>query len=184
MKDKVTYVGNGKIVDANGAIHNAPEILKQTRHENFEKMEVMSMVSMIDHIGNKKMKVVSYIMDHLTYSTNTLIITQRELAKALGFSITTVEATIKALKKAKIIKARTGAIMLSPHLFMKGRPKHYGYLLVKFSQFGANVHKNSHKRSRSRNNVNNSYKSKSLHENRRQSNMIKLGKNKKPVKTD
>lgn len=132
----VTYIGNGKVIDVNGEIHKAPEILKKTKHENFIKVEFMAMTAMINHIGNKKMKVAQYIMNHMSLADNQLVITQKELADRVGVSLVTVEQTIQSLRKAKLIQTRTGAIMLSPHLDSRGYPKHYGYLLVKFSQFG------------------------------------------------
>lgn len=128
------YVGNGKLVDENGEIIPAPEVEEKT-NENFLKMQVMTMATVIKHIGNKKMQVINYIMDHINYSNNILLTTQRELADKLGFSTKTVNETIKDLRKANILKTRTNAIMLSPELVYKGRRGKGNYMIFKFSHF-------------------------------------------------
>lgn len=128
------YIGNGELVDENGEIVPAPEVEEKT-NENFLKMEVMTMATVIKHIGNKKMQVINYIMDHINYSNNILLMTQRELANKLGFSTKTVNETIKDLREANILKTKTNAIMLSPKLVYKGRRNKGNYMIFKFSHF-------------------------------------------------
>ena len=56
-------------------------------------------------------------------SDNTLIITNRELAKKCSVGINTVTDTLKLLRNAGLIQTRTGAIMLNPKLASRGSDK-------------------------------------------------------------
>ena len=63
----------------------------------------------------KKYAVVKFILQHKS-SDNTLIITNRELAKKCSVGINTVTDTLKLLRNAGLIQTRTGAIMLNQNL--------------------------------------------------------------------
>ena len=70
----------------------------------------------------KKYAVVKFILQHKS-SDNTLIITNRELAKKCSVGINTVTDTLKLLRNAGLIQTRTGAIMLNPKLASRGSDK-------------------------------------------------------------
>ena len=67
------------------------------------------------------MEVVKYILNNMEKSTNTLIITTRELATKSKTSKQTVIETLKALEEAQIITRKTGAIMIHPKLMHRGK---------------------------------------------------------------
>ncbi|MGU8578274.1 replication/maintenance protein RepL, partial [Clostridium perfringens] len=94
-----------------------------------------AIINLIESLGNRKMQVVKYILENMDKSTNTLIITNRELARESKVSLDTVSKTLLILKKAKIITTRTGAIMISPELVHKGNQSKEQYLLTKFQEF-------------------------------------------------
>ncbi|MBY6971083.1 replication/maintenance protein RepL, partial [Clostridium botulinum] len=92
-------------------------------------------INLIETLGNRKMQVVKYILENMDKSTNTLILTNRELAKKANVSLDTVSKTLTILKKAKIVTSRTGAIMINPELVHRGNVSKEQYLLTRFQEF-------------------------------------------------
>ena len=95
-----------------------------------------AMINLMDKLGNKKMQVVKYILEHMDKSTNTLIITTTELSIKSKVSRQVVSDTLKILEEANLIKRRTGAIMLHSNLVHRGNEEKEKYLLAKFEEFG------------------------------------------------
>lgn len=94
-----------------------------------------AVVSLIDKLGTKKMQVVKYILENMSKSENTLIITTAELAEKAKVSKPVVLETLQILEEAKLISRRTGAIMLSAKLMHRGGESKERYLMTKFSEF-------------------------------------------------
>jgi hypothetical protein len=92
-------------------------------------------ISLIDKLGNQKMQVVKYILQNMNKSDNTLIITNRELAKKAGVGINTVTETLKLLREANLIVTRSGSLMLSPALMNNKKPEGEASMMVKYTQF-------------------------------------------------
>ena len=67
------------------------------------------------------------------------MITNRELAKAIGVSIYTVVEALKMLKNAGIINTRVGGIILNPKLVMRGSKEKELYLIQKFEVFDKSI---------------------------------------------
>lgn len=121
----------------NAEIQNPPR-----RNEPFVISILPYIIRMTDIVGNKKLKVVNYILENMSFNgkyANTLIITQKELADEANVSIQTVSITLKALEKANIIEKKTGAIMLHPKLVMKGDANKEKALMVKFKKFNSDI---------------------------------------------
>ena len=111
---------------------------KNKRKHSFLICVLPYIIKLTDIVGNKKMKVVSYILDNMALKgeyANSLIITQRELAKKADVSIQTVSTTLNILEEAEIIKKKTGAIMIHPRVAMWGGAKKENSLLVRFKNF-------------------------------------------------
>jgi DNA-binding transcriptional ArsR family regulator len=112
---------------------------KKGRADSFVIAILPYIIRLTDIAGNKKMKVVNYVLENMALSgkySNILIMTQRELAKKAGVSIQTVSVTLELLEEAEIIKKGIGRIMLHPKVIMKGSAKKERALMVKFSDFG------------------------------------------------
>lgn len=92
-------------------------------------------INLIDTIGNKKMQVVKYILENLDKHNNTLLTTNRELAKKINVSPVTVTETLRLLEESHIITRRTGAIMLNPKLIHRGSEDKEKILLTRFKEF-------------------------------------------------
>ena len=105
------------------------------RQEHFMITYLAEVISLIDSLGNQKMKVVKYILQEMSKSDNTLIITARELAKNSGVGYNTVIDTPRILDEAGIIQRRTGAIMISPKLMNNKKAAGEAAMMVKYTQF-------------------------------------------------
>lgn len=111
------------------------EIIKKTPRNGFMITYLTAIINLIDVLGNKKMQVVKYILKNMDKSTNTLIVTTRELAVKSEVSRQTVIETLQVLEKAHIITRKTGAIMIHPHLIHRGGSGKEKYLLTRFREW-------------------------------------------------
>lgn len=138
MKERSGTVYKGKETFANtetGEVIEVDKLYRTQSSGNFVKAYIVQMVSMLDAIGGKKLKIVNYILDNVHLSNNTLIATTREIAQETNTSLQTVTTTLKVLEEGNIIKRRTGAIMLNPELLMRGDDNKQKYLLIEFGKF-------------------------------------------------
>lgn len=92
-------------------------------------------ITLIDRLGNQKMQVVKYILENMCKSNNTLVITNRELAKKAKVGINTVTDTLKLLKEAGLIETRTGAIMMNPKLLNNKKPAGEATMMIRYKEF-------------------------------------------------
>lgn len=110
------------------------DVIKKVERNGFEITYLSYFFDLFDQLAGKKYAVVKYILQNKS-SDNTLIITNRELAKKCGVSPKTVVDTLKILRDAKLIVTRTGAIMINPKLAHRGKSGRERYLLQKFTVF-------------------------------------------------
>lgn len=120
-KKKTTIYGNETIYkkDENGELIPLDatvidEEWDETRDINFDKIWLGEVLSALEEVGNKKIKVATYILSHRDKSTNFLIKTQRDIAKECDVSLQTVSSTIKALEGADLITCKSGIYQVNP----------------------------------------------------------------------
>ncbi|RVU63625.1 hypothetical protein BM74_14000 [Bacillus thuringiensis] len=143
-KPKGQYLGTSKWVKLDsdnqptGEIKTVDEFESEidTKRNGFMITYLTAIISLIEKLGTKKMIVVKYILENMSKSENTLIITTNELAQKTKVSKPVVLETLKLLEKANLIKRRTGAIMLSAKLIHKGSDSKERYLMTRFHSFG------------------------------------------------
>jgi len=143
MKERygTVYKGTQRLVDEQtGEVIEVDKLYRKQASGNFVKAYIVQLVSMLDMIGGKKLKIINYILDNVHLSNNLILATVREIAEATGTSSRTVVTTLKILEEGNIIKRRTGAIMLNPELLMRGDDNKQKYLLVEFGQFDQQAH--------------------------------------------
>lgn len=131
------FVGQDEWVNKRtGEVRTIDEFERTTgRTERFMITYLAEIISLIDSLGNQKMKVVKYLLTHMDKSTNTLIITTKELAKKSDVGYNTVIETLKTLDAAGIIQRRTGAVMINPRLVNNKRASGEATMMVKYRQF-------------------------------------------------
>ena len=109
-------------------------LVKEISRHDFMITYLAQMVSMLDTIGNRKMKVVKYILANMDKSTNKLTETTTELAEHCGVSRMCVSETLGLLEDAGFIARKTGVIMLSPKIVHKGNVQKERLLMTKFRE--------------------------------------------------
>ncbi|WP_312574043.1 replication/maintenance protein RepL, partial [Staphylococcus saprophyticus] len=75
------------IDEESGEVIEVDMLYRNQTSGNFVKAYIVQLLSMLDMIGGKKLKIVNYILDHVHLSDNTMIATTREIAKATGTSL-------------------------------------------------------------------------------------------------
>ena len=138
MKERygTVYKGSQRLIDEeSGEVIEVDKLYRKQTSGNFVKAYIVQLISMLDMIGGKKLKVVNYILDNIHLSNNTMIATVREIAEGSNTSTKTVNTTLKVLEEGNIIKRRTGALMLNPELLMRGDDQKQKYLLLEFGNF-------------------------------------------------
>ncbi|HFK1742579.1 replication/maintenance protein RepL [Bacillus sp. FSL K6-0273] len=130
-------VGIRHLVDPeSGEQFDTIQTISSEKDINFHKVWITHLIQALDVVGNKKMKVINYILDNLDWSSNILVKTQQEIAKESGVGFNTVNSTIKLLVEKKFLKTKTGAIMLNPDIVAYGKNTKRKHLLISFDQFG------------------------------------------------
>lgn len=131
---KTLYVGKERwINESTGEVREFDMFEKPVQGRNgFMITYLTEVIKLIETLGNKKMLIVKYILSNMNKAENTLIKTQREIAKETGVSIKTVNETLKILQNAKIIERKTGAIMVSPRLMNNWKDAKEQSMMVKF----------------------------------------------------
>lgn len=100
-------------------------------HENydkdwgFDKVWLGHIMTMIEDIGNQKMKVIGWMIQSRDRRDNRVHATQEMIAEGSNTSRTTVSRALQALEEADILKKeRNGVYQLNPDfIFYGGRPK-------------------------------------------------------------
>lgn len=119
---------NGKPI---GNVKSVDVVVREVTRAGFSITYLATIINMIDNIGNKKMQVVKYILQHMD-SNNKLSETIREIANGSQCSLQTVNDTLKILEECEIIARKTGTVMLSPKLVHKGNAQRERFLMTKF----------------------------------------------------
>lgn len=95
----------------------------EERDFDFQKIWLGHLLSALNILGNKKIKVLSWMLKNKNYE-NKVIATQRKMAKEIGTSVSTITETIKQLIDVDAIKViQHGVYWLNPELVWKGNYK-------------------------------------------------------------
>lgn len=108
-------------------------LVKEVSRNGFAITYLSELVKLIDTIGNKKMKVVKYILQKMD-SNNKLTETIREIAAHCQVSRNIVADTLKLLEEVGFVARKTGVVMLSPKIAHKGNAQRERFLLTKFHE--------------------------------------------------
>lgn len=127
-------------LDENGNLIGEPKevnvLAKGISRNGFAITYLAELVRLIETIGNKKMKVVNYILSNMN-SMNQLIETTQEIADHCKVSKMTVIETLKLLESVNFIARKTGCVMLSPRIAHKGNAQRERFLLMRFFALSA-----------------------------------------------
>lgn len=111
----------------------APTITTKVPRGKFEITYTAELFDIMKTLGNKKIEVLSYILDHKD-GRNSLNATNTQLAKLTGISRKTVVETMKILQEAELIKRQNSVILISPRLMVKGNQLREAWLMRKYEE--------------------------------------------------
>lgn len=127
-------------IDEDGNLIGEPKevnvIMKGISRQGFAITYLAEVIRLIDTIGNKKMKVVKYILSKMD-ATNKLVETTEEISKNCGVSKMTVVQTLQMLEEVGFVARKTGVVMLSPKIAHKGNAKRERFLMTKFHEINS-----------------------------------------------
>ena len=134
--EKITAISEEEVFinKKTGEEIKAQTIVKRLDRNGFEITYLAYLFELFDILGNKKMKVFSYILKHKN-ADNQLIITTRELAEKAGVALSTAHETIKILQEKGLIRCRTGSLMVIPKIAHRGSKNREENLMIKFREF-------------------------------------------------
>jgi len=101
---------------------------------NFHKIWIEDLVSILEIVGSKKLKVVKWILNNFNDKDNTIFFTQQKLSKELNISYPILNETIKILMENNFMsRVQNGVYMLNPNIIVKGKSSKRSNLLVKYT---------------------------------------------------
>lgn len=116
----VRFQGNQLLFDEYGNQIDVKVQSIQGSDKGFTKVWLTDFMAKLDLIGNQKLKVAFWLIDHVDRNTNYINYTQREIAKQSGICLDTVSKTMKALKEADFIRQVHKVYMINPEVLYKG----------------------------------------------------------------
>lgn len=118
-----------------GEVRYVQEIDVKCTDKGFEKVWLGALLSTLDILGNKKLKVVKALLEKKSRSDNTVTIKrQADLAKELGVSKQTVTDTFKALRDVNFIRQVVpGHYILNPSVIWRGSAGGRHAVMMKFN---------------------------------------------------
>ena len=111
----------------------APTITTRVPRGKFEITYTAELFDIMKTLGNKKIEVLSYILDHKD-GRNSLNATNTQLAELTGISRKTVIETMKILQEANLVKRQNSVILISPKLMVKGNQLREAWLMRKYEE--------------------------------------------------
>lgn len=130
--DSATLLSTGE-VKITGSPFFAPTIETKVPRGKFEIVYTAELFGILDKLGNKKIQVLSYLLDNKD-GNNSLNMTNTEIAANIGVARKTVVETIKILESADLIHRKNSVIMFSSNFMVKGNQMREAYLMQKFKE--------------------------------------------------
>lgn len=129
----VKVVGTEEYVNTRtGEVQEMNVITVEERDFNFHKLWLRNILATVDLIGNQKMKLAFWIIEHLD-TENKLVYTFRQMAEETGISLDTISRTMKALLACDFLsKKQNGCYIINPNVLYKGRHQRRMNVLIKY----------------------------------------------------
>lgn len=122
---KDRFLGVKRYTDMDtGEIIEVPLVEKSiAENKNFDMILYGIFLNLLDEIGNKKIKVLKYLVSNRIKINNLVPYSVQELADGCGVSYKTAWSTVQTLESAGVIRRKTGKIYIDHSLIMDGRYK-------------------------------------------------------------
>lgn len=132
---KQVRIGRERYInEATGEVQEFDVIEQTDKDFNFDKLWLGHILNSLDIIGNKKIKVLNWLLENKN-SQNQILGTQREIAEKTNVSTPVVTETMGMLIQTNLLKkVRNGLYMLNPDVLFKGGNKQRLSILMKYKQ--------------------------------------------------
>jgi hypothetical protein len=134
-RQKQVTVGKQEYLNIETGVIDEFQVLKtQDIDFNFEKIWLTHLLDALDIVGNKKVKVLSWLLDNKN-SDNHIIGTQRSIAEMANVSTPIVNETLRLLTSINAIrKVNSGVYQLNPDVIFKGGYQKRMNILLQFEK--------------------------------------------------
>lgn len=121
VRQKQITIGKQEYLNTETGVVEEFQVLKtQDVDFNFEKVWLTHLLEALDIVGNKKVKVLTWLLDNKN-SDNHIIGTQRSIAEMANVSTPIVNETLRLLTGINAIKkVNSGVYQLNPDVIFKG----------------------------------------------------------------
>jgi len=105
---------------------------------NFHKVWMVDLLNILNSFGNKKIKILSFLLGEMRNEDNSISVTYRYISECLKISYSTVAITMKELTTAGVIKKdkRRNVYMFNPNLLVKGNSNKRQKILIDYINMG------------------------------------------------
>jgi DNA-binding Lrp family transcriptional regulator len=129
-------LGSKKMIDPDtGELVDFTLIQKNVNKDyNFHKIWLQDILHVLDSFGNKKIKIVTFLLQEMRDGDNTVSVTHSYIQEKTGISRQTISETMKELVGANVIKKiRHGTYQFNPDLIIKGDGNKKKHLLISYN---------------------------------------------------
>ena len=134
-RKKVKVVGTKEFIDADtGEITTMNMVTIEERDCNFHKLWLQHVITSFDLIGNQKIKLALWIIEHLNRD-NMLLYTYEQIAEMTGISYKTISSTMKILTDSNFLtKRNAGCYVVNPNVIFKGGRSNRLNILIQYNK--------------------------------------------------
>ena len=134
-RKKVKVIGTKDFIDAEtGEINTMNVVSIEERDCNFHKLWLSHIIEALDMIGNQKISLCLWILEHLDRD-NKLTYTYRRMEKATGISLKTISETMKVLMESNFLtQIQSGLYQVNPDVIFKGGKSDRMNVLIQYQE--------------------------------------------------
>lgn len=131
---KTKVVGTQKYINATtGEVEDMLVTQVKDADCNFTKVFMYALLPQLELIGNKKIAVCKWIIEHLD-SKNTLLATIEDISEGANVSVRTVQTTVKQLVDCDFLRRKAnGVYVINPEIMFKGSSGARANILLQYS---------------------------------------------------
>ena len=133
--------GEKELIDpATGEVIKTTYIVKKYKGDfNFHKVWLADLLNVLEVVGNKKLKVIRWILSNINNKTNQIIGTHQKISEKIGVSRVVVSQTFKLLQDADfLVKEQNGVYKINPLILVQGDNKKRQSILVEYKELKDN----------------------------------------------
>jgi DNA-binding Lrp family transcriptional regulator len=140
VKTQVAVSNRKYINETTGEVEDFTVIQKNVSADfNFHKIWLQDLLNVLDSFGNKKIKVMTYLLSKMRNEDNTVSTTLQLIAKETGISYATVQVTMREMIDSNVIKKiAAGTYQFNPDIIIRGSGTKRQRMLVEYNVIDKN----------------------------------------------